>query len=325
MSTIYSLDGYHNYGEIINLWNEEVGFIYPLTNKNFQANVINEPTMSWEDSYVAFVEGKLVGFIIVKTGKSLDKIPEYQDFAWISLMFVSKKYRKQGIGGELLKRAEGGLSKKGIKEIIVGKDINNFFPGIPIDFNRLTTDWFLKRGFQVSYQTHDLIAKSSDLSRFDIRNKHLEFRLAKQEEKTQVIEFVRSNFSNRWAYEVEQVFTNPKKGNQILLCLDNDEILAFCKINNSKEGNVTYNTVWANRFTRLGGIGPLGVSVSRRKIGLGYDIVAESINYLLDEGVSDIIIDWTGLISFYQQFNFEVWKSYFYASKKMVKIIKSFD
>ena len=112
------------------------------------------------------------------------------------------------------------------------------------------------------------------------------------------------------------MFTNPKKGNQILLCLDNDEILAFCKINDSKEGNVTYNTVWANRFTRLGGIGPLGVSVSRRKIGLGYDIVAESINYLLDEGVSDIIIDWTGLISFYQQFNFEVWKSYFYASKK---------
>jgi hypothetical protein len=50
---------------------------------------------------------------------------------------------------------------------------------------------------------------------------------------------------------------------------------------------------------------------------LGYDIVAASVNALVEAGVSDIIIDWTGLLDFYRKLGFEVWKSYSYLYKKV--------
>ena len=77
----------------------------------------------------------------------------------------------------------------------------------------------------------------------------------------------------------------------------------------------SYSLTWRKRFVALGGIGPLGVDASYRNKHIGYDIVAYAHNVLIDNNVSDIIIDWTGLLDFYRQFGFEVFKSYFYMAK----------
>ena len=317
MYTVYNLNEYKNYEEIINLWNKEIGFIFPITTKTFYYNIVNNSTYDRKNSYVALVDGNVVGFIITKLGSLQDDIIEYQNLGWISLFYVSQKERKKGIGSQLLNLVEEGFKSQNATEIVVGKDLHNFFPGIPIDFNNLSTEWFAKRGYNVSRQTHDLISKAQKLPTFTIKNlNQFQFRLANITDEKVLIDFVKNNFSNRWAYEVRLIFQKPTKGNQVLICLDKDDIIAFCIINDSKEGNPTYNTVWNKRFDYLGGIGPLGVRKDKRHIGLGMDIVAWSCNYLKNKGVSDIIIDWTGLISFYQKLGFEVWKSYFYTSKK---------
>ena len=82
----------------------------------------------------------------------------------------------------------------------------------------------------------------------------------------------------------------------------------------------SYSLTWRKRFVALGGIGPLGVDASYRNKHIGYDIVAYAHNVLIDNNVSDIIIDWTGLLDFYRQFGFEVFKSYFYMAKHNIKI-----
>lgn len=316
MVNYLSLSDFTKYDQLRDLWNKEVGFIYPITSKLFASNVLECKYFSKEDSYVAIINNKVVGFIISKIWSDIEEIPEYENTAWISLFYVSKNFRKQGIGSNLLQLAEEGLLKKENTTIHLGRDINNFFPGIPIDFNNLSPDWFKKRGFEISYQTHDVIGQSKKIGELLIKNTQFVFRLATINDKQKLLKFLKDNFSNRWEFEAKQYFDNMLSGNKYLIVLDNDEIIAFSRINDSRSGSLSYNITWYDRFNALGGIGPLGVGQTKRKIGLGYDIVAWSINYLVESGVSDIIIDWTGLVTFYQQFGFEVWKTYFYAVKK---------
>ena len=99
--------------------------------------------------------------------------------------------------------------------------------------------------------------------------------------------------------------------------MDNNKICAFAKVGypSTKDNLISYSMVWRNRFTSLGGIGPLGVDKEYRKRHLGRDIVIYGKNVLIDNNVTDIIIDWTGLLDFYRPYGFEVWKSYHYLTK----------
>ena len=40
-------------------------------------------------------------------------------------------------------------------------------------------------------------------------------------------------------------------------------------------------------------------------------------NILIENDVTNIIIDWTGLLDFYRKLGFEVFKSYYYMSKTL--------
>src|SRR5690554_6340871 len=121
------------------LWNKEMGNIYPITSLVYNQNVIN-----YQEKFVygAYLDNNLLGFIIAKKYEK-DDLDSYNNLGFISLIYVSKKQRKQGIGTRLLQEAHEYLKDK--KTINVGKDINNFFPGIPCDFDNLTDIWFEKR------------------------------------------------------------------------------------------------------------------------------------------------------------------------------------
>ena len=95
MYTVYNLNEYKNYEEIIDLWNKEIGFIFPITTKTFYYNIVNNSTYDRKNSYVALVDGNVVGFIITKLGSLQDDIIEYQNLGWISLFYVSQKERKK--------------------------------------------------------------------------------------------------------------------------------------------------------------------------------------------------------------------------------------
>ena len=72
--------------------------------------------------------GKVVGFIISKIYDNNPIMSKYIDKGWISLLYVSRNYRKQGIGSKLLELAEEEFKKRSIKGILFGADYNNFFP-----------------------------------------------------------------------------------------------------------------------------------------------------------------------------------------------------
>lgn len=290
------------------LWNQEMGFIYPISKIVYEQNVIN-----YEQKMVfgAYDDFQLIGFVVAKKFEDT-YLESYNNLGFISIIYVSKKYRKNGVGTKLLNSAEEYLAAK--TTINIGKDLYNFFPGVPCDFDNLTDQWLEKRGYVGTRYTHDII--NSNPKKLEIRYDNYKYQPCTLNEKDALLEFLKNNFQGRWFYEADTYFKKGGTGKEYSICLDKDKVIAFARTNDRDFKEISYNTTWHEKFKNLGGVGPLGVDKNYRGQKLGYNIVAFSINTLIDKNITDIIIDWTGLLEFYQQFGFEVWKSFKYMSKK---------
>lgn len=293
---------------ILKLWNDVKGSIYPIPIKAFYQNVINYED---KDVIMAYDAEKLVGFMILKRFDN-NKLVDYTNSLFISLFFVSPKYRRNGIGTKLLEFAEG---KRNGRKLVIGKDIYNFFPGVPTEFDNLTDVWLEKRGFTGKRYTHDLISYKPKV--FELRNKDVIYEYCSNDRKEELIEFVKKNRWGRWALEVEQYFENKTANDEesYVIGIKDNKIVSFLRINTYLNDMVPYNVMFQERFEKLGGIGPLGVDGELRKTGLGMDMMSVGISRLIDKGMTSLMIDWTGLMELYSRFGFEVWKSYKYMEK----------
>lgn len=294
---------------VLKLWNDEKGDIYPFPKKAFYQNVINYAD---KDVMIAYCDNKTVGFIILKRFDD-NSLVDYTNDLFISLFFVSKKYRKNGIGTRLFEFAE---EKRNGRNLVVGKDIYNFFPGVPTEFDNLTDVWLEKRGFTGTRYTHDLIAYKPKF--FKLRNENVIYQYCKEDRKDELIQFIMKNNWKRWALEVKMYFENKTKNDEdaYLIGLIDNKIVSFLRINTAKMDIVSYNVLFQERFSLLGGIGPLGVDKDCRKNGLGMDMMSKGIECLIKKNVTEIMLDWTGLMEIYDRFGFEVWKSYKYMYKQ---------
>jgi len=298
-----------NYKDVLSLWNGEVGFIYPIAEEIFLKRVLESKYLF--SSYIAYLEEKAIGFII-------SKINEETLLGWISLFYVSKKERHQGVGSNLLLKLEEEFKEKKVNKIKVGSDYDNFFPGIPSDFVNLSCPWFEKKGYKMSRYTHDLIVKNNLSKTYEVLDKGFIFRYARLEEKDKVLDLLKT-FSKRWYDEgLDAIEHNDFEASYIVaVSKENTDVVAFLRCNQIELNKKPYNITWYQRFERLTGIGPLGVEESHRKLGLGKDIISYALNLLKKTKTTDIMIDWTGLLEFYQKFGFEVWKNYIYTGKDL--------
>ena len=119
---VINLKKYEKLETIYQIWNAEYGNIYPISAELFNRNIEN---IYEKASYVAVDDGKLIGFVIGKVWHDVYKIKGYDEIGWISLIYVTPKYRKQGIGTKLLSMCENALIEYGVSIINLGKDYNN--------------------------------------------------------------------------------------------------------------------------------------------------------------------------------------------------------
>ena len=299
--------------KIKDIWNSEFGLIYPISDALMERNFQNAYS---EASFIVKENDEIVGFIISKIYEEEYHKLDYKDIGWISLIYVCPQYRNKGIGSKLLNRVESEFSKLRKEIIYIGKDFYNFFPGLPIDLKK-SLSWFEKRGYKRLYNTCDLIRNKD--KKITLRNQNIKYVLANQINKNDLIEFLDKNWPGRWTKEAMDYFDQGGNGREYLVGLDEGKICAFAKVNfpSTPTKYISYNLTWREKFDSLGGIGPLGVNINYRGQKIGYDIIAEAINRLIDSGADNIIIDWTNLLDFYRKFEFEVWKSYEYLQKKL--------
>ena len=308
MIEIKSFNEFSDYDKCRTLWNSEVGFMYPISVDLFNHHVTNSLYLYKNASFGAFLDNELVGFIIGKIFDN-DLIPAYKNRGWISLFFVKRKARRSGIGTSLLEKSLDEFRKLNKEEVWIGQDIGNFFPGVPADFDNLTPTFLTKRGFEALGATHDLLMIKPFST--EVKNKtNYEYRYMKDSDIPSLREFMVKNFPGRWNFELEEYLEINKDLRCYFLALDNNKVIGFLKINTPSKYNYSYNITWKDRFDDLIGIGPLGVDKEYRGEGISREIFNNAFYSLHKEGHDNLFIDWTGLMEYYQTFNYEVWKCY---------------
>lgn len=315
--------------DCLELWNREVGFIYPIDLPMFKQKTIDCKYYQNDASFVIKEEEKIIGFIFSKAYDNSELIPKYHNVGWISLIYVARSFRKKGYGKILLENAEENLIKIGVKSISIGSDIHNFFPGIPNDFDNTSDVFFRSNGYTANYYTHDLIKKltDNDLVLYDNYNnnsyvengviKDVTLRYANELDKEEVLEFLKRTFYGRWYDEAIEYFTNNEIKKEYLLAIVDNKIVGFLRVNNRLITEISYNINWYQRFDNLVGFGPLGVDVNYRHHGIAKMLLYFAISDSKRNGYSHAMIDWTGLVTYYQKLGFETWKCYQYAKKEI--------
>lgn len=314
--------GLNHLSELNQMWNDEYGFIFPISDQLFLNKTIETPGFLNEASFVAIDGENPVGFITSKIYEHQFKIEAYNGVGWINLIFVKKGYRKKGIGSTLLELATTKLIKKGVKKIYLGKDYQNFFPGLPKDL-KIFNDWFIKRGFNGLYETNDLINNhllKTNLTQLPYHiNHNYDIHLLRKDEIDGLRVFFQINFPGRWLVEFEDYLIHGGKGFEFVVCTSGSQIVGFCRIGTSKTpiNQSAFSLTWRARFENLGGIGPLGVDKDHRHNNIAYNLIVYAIEELKQRGCQEAIIDWTNLLEFYRLFGFELWKSYTYFEKNI--------
>lgn len=307
--------------QLFNMWNDEFGFIFPITNDLFLRNTYGTIGFLETNSYVALNDDMPIGFIICKEWGSKIHAEKNKNLGWISLIFVKKEYRNQGIGSALLEKSESVFKEMGINLIFLGKDYQNFFPGLPKDL-KSNLGWFSKRGFEALYDTNDLI--NLNLSSFNMSlkpyhdNREYDIHVANKGEFPQIRTFLTNSFYGRWLLEFEDYVLNGGDGSEFIVCTNSlHEVIGFCRIgtNEIPITQIGFSLTWRARFDRLGGLGPLGVSKDYRHNNIAYNLLVTGLTELKKRGCDKAIIDWTNLLDLYRMFGFELWKTYTYLQK----------
>lgn len=289
---------------------------FPISERLFLQNTINEISFSPSASFIAIKDGKTVGAVIGKHWPH----PHFNyhpgsDVGWISLLLISKDFQGQGIGTKLLRKAEEALENLGAKTIHLGRDVQHFFPGIPSGYESVL-QWFEKRGYQTGDTPFDMIQSINNMPT-DSTAPSLEIRRGRHGEERGIVHFLSEEFPGRWEYEARSRFVQGVTAEEYIVMLNEGVIVGFCKINRPTDKVIGSNVYWNKLFPDkiVGGIGPLGISREVRKSGLGLALVRTAMKELQKNCVDQIIIDWTTLDEFYGKLGFTRWKHYTHMSK----------
>lgn len=301
--------------QIIALWNKEWSELFPMQARLWEQNVYQDPNWLKEGSWVVIDEklDQLIGFVVTKGYR--DELSQFgikEDMGWIQALLVAKPTREQGIGSELLRRAEYSLQQHGARRIFLGNDLQSrFFPGLP-EPDASKQSWFEKRGYEYSERVFDLVHHYEPGEAAALPEvQDAAFRIADESDRERMTDFMTRCFLGVWDYQHREYWERGGTGREYMLLERKGDIIGFCRMNDGKSPLLAQNIYWAPLFNGpLGGIGPLGIDENYRGYRYGISIVQAAVHSLLERGNRSIVIDTTPFIDFYSKLGYESWRRY---------------
>ncbi|WP_252502232.1 GNAT family N-acetyltransferase [Sporosarcina sp. Marseille-Q4943] len=296
--------------DIVELWNEEIGDRFPMSIALWNQNTTIEPNVLEEGSLAVVREGRLRGFIVAK--RYLEKLDARMPttIGWIQCMLVETAIRNEGVGTALLKLAEQALIDAGVEEIRLGRDPWHYLPGVPRE-DEGTINWLEKCGYNKGGIETDLIKDVRDGELYKLTNSNEHYRLLTKDDLPSLLGFLERVFPGRWHYEALHYELIGGSGREFMGFFIEDELRGFCRMNDLQSPVIAQNVYWSALVEgEMGGIGPLGIDREIRGKHFGIDLVKTAANELIGRGVTNIVIDWTQLVAFYEKLGFTPWKQY---------------
>lgn len=300
---------------IYELWNQEYGDTYLISNEMFRQNTLENRDVYSEGSYICLNENsELIGFIIIQL---CDK-EEYEHNSWINLMYVKPEYRMQGIGKKLLHLSEEKLRKINKKNLRLGAGYHPYFPGLPKEIE--SEAFFKKEGFDLIKISYDLIGTFTKC--IELEKNELSYRYATPKDDKEFSDFLKNNFGIRWYYEWKDYLEFCQKNKcdykEYIVLIKNNIIIGFVRKNSQSTKEITHNTNWKHNYDfPIGGVGPLGILSEERGNGYGLEVVRIGMNELISNGTYNIRIDWTRHVDFYSKLGFNIEKQYKFYNKNI--------
>lgn len=284
--------------DLLFYWNQSVPKPYVLTKRLIKEKLIESPFTIHEGSYSLYLENDYVGSIVLKHQKDIGLDDSVMH---ISLIFIEETFRHQGYGTMLLENSKKTADDLGFSKIIVGGDMDCLFSGIFVLENLKFNDLFIKNGWSIYSKNYNLIAKKPDESNYPLpEDLRIESNITKSDYE-KLTEFVRRNFSSRWLYETLR--TDPK---YIFVLKQNDKIIGFVRWGDELSVSLPNSVNQYPSYSKLAGIGPLGIDSSYRGHGVGLAFISNVLKELWNLGYQNIMVDWTNLVQFYQKCGFQV-------------------
>jgi len=281
--------------DIVFNWNEEFKNNYPLCNRHIEEKLIDSIYVVSDGSYSLYKDNQYIGTVVLKFYNGVDS--KYFDIAYISLIYVAKAFRKKGYGSLLLSDAINISKRNRKKEILIGADFDNLFSGVFVLDNKLTHQFFINNKFKEHSQSFNLTTKQRPV----LDNDDYTYQIVGSEnERKQTLDFIKRHFSSRWYDDCKD-----STSEEFVVAIENSEIIGFVRITLPTAKSLKNSTNLYLLYQFLGGVGPLGINEKKRGLGIGKNLVKFAINTLFDKGVSDVLVDWTGLIDFYIKCGFE--------------------
>ena len=298
--------------EIVELWNQELADTFPMSEKLFKQNSFEDENICYDGSQIAVNgDNRIVGFVVAKRWQEKLPIDLGKKIGWIQVLLVDHKFEGLGIGSALLINAEEALKKVGIERILLGRDPWHYFPGIPNEAEK-TKSWFEHKGYSGVGTEFDLVNHYNEMDKVIMPSTdNAEFSILTLEDKDALLAFLHRFFPGRWEYEALHYFNKGGTGREFVILKKNNKIIGFSRINDGESPLIAQNVYWSSLFNaELGGIGPLGIDSSERKQGYGLALVEAAVYFLRNRNITKIVIDWTGLVEFYEKLGYETWKAY---------------
>ncbi len=300
--------------ELTAVWNHCFEKPYQVSPQMVQDKLLRDGDTYAPAVVVCRTAGSIIGFIACKVTDN--SIADLDNTAWLSTLFVEKAYRRQGIGGMLLQKAEAELKDAGYQRLLVAGELNNFYSGIP-DPSPALNSFFTKHGFiQGDTEHYDLTADVStiDFSSLLVKiNRSIDYstRTYTDTDIERFSSFLQHEFPGRWKEEMLRFIKKGGDHRYLLLLCRGPEIKGFCKIHYSPDNN----GLGLHLGNHWGALGPIGIAEDIRAQALGSRILCDALQQLKAYGAHNVNIDWTGLKGFYGQFGFTPWRRYLSAYK----------
>ena len=319
----------------VKLWNERhSSFI--LRQELIQQNILSPYSKLNVKLMGLYRRKKLEGFAVCKWLS--EPVADYASCkeGWLSLFTAPPDKRLK-----LWQSLQEFLARRGVKIINYGGDPQNFFPGIPFEFQEEINFW-RQAGFQDKPRVYDLhkvypasFREDEFLSgyRLDKFEQEIWLEHCSEENRILLLEFLQQEFPGRWYYEAENISRRPGglrdywllKGKNSKVENDNEvengsgTVLGFARTNCCDSLYQGPNLNWSG-FSGLpfAGLGPLGLASRARGRGLSLPFIAEILRRLITQGYREITIDWTDLVDYYGKLGFEVSREYLPLSYKIL-------
>ena len=285
--------------EDFQLWPiDEVKFVEILHGlSKYDKDVTTEVFMSKDSKFT------LQGFLTAKVK---------DDKGVITFIFVSKEFRKQGMGRKLMNQALEFFKAEGVKKIYVGAKIGSYFwPGIPKNLN--CEKFFEKFGFEV--KDEGLVDMYQDISNYipptgaydALTKENVNIAYATEESGQKILEFAKVNFPNWYDYYKNHIDNGEFEN--VFYASINDEVVGVSVL---WQNDCNWKILFENN---VGGGGALGVAEKWQGKSIGLAMKSWGTERIKEKGIKYVWISWTYAIDFYKKLGFEVWREYFMGKK----------